>query len=320
MLERLNRLHEAVLKRWPLNLNEIYLSSELIRIYSVRALVLQYRRLAFGRPIPHEIPIPRAMVPSKRFSWEDDPDDDDHEKRRVGEDMSTPKGREVVGFDSQPAVWSTTGSDPEEESKPAAFGSEPPSPPLTPKVSRSGVVVSAMQPPMIPLLRLPGRELGEEERTVVESLAPGNRLGGPSIEGSRRGSELSRSNNSVFSIFCAVAMSMQTDPTRKIPGTGSKCESCGYDWSVSDQGGVSLFLEGIGTERYVPLKDGFGMTERFLGKSHCDARVDEQIGRYGCIFCTSMGGSETYNGVEELRRHISGCHDKWQMLHDRDIV
>ena len=172
MLQRVNRLREAVAKRWPLNLNEIYLSSESVRIYSVRALALQYRRLAFGRPVPHEVPIPRVLVPTKRFSWEDDPgddgDDDADEKRGGEEDVSNQKAREAVGFDSQTAVWSTAGSDPKDEPKATAFGSEPPSPPLTPKASSSGVAVSAMEQPqaVIPLLRLLGRELGEEKKTI----------------------------------------------------------------------------------------------------------------------------------------------------------
>lgn len=79
----------------------------------------------------------------------------------------------------------------------------------------------------------------------------------------------------------------------------------------------------------VLLKEGFRLTPRFLAKSHCDASalrpgamIDDPSavkGGYGCVLCTSLGRAETFDDVEGLRVHINACHDKWQMLHDRDL-
>jgi hypothetical protein len=104
-------------------------------------------------------------------------------------------------------------------------------------------------------------------------------------------------------------MALQVDPARAIPAGGESCR-CGYRWDPGaevDRGGGTVLL-----------KDGFRMTGRFLGKSHCDLR--DGGGGYGCVLCTSTGCAETYGSVEGLRVHVNGVHTKWQMLHDRDMT
>ncbi|KAK4182985.1 hypothetical protein QBC35DRAFT_526383 [Podospora australis] len=115
LIERVSRLGEAVntKQRHPINLNEVYLASEEIRIRSVSALAGQYRRLAIGRLVPQELPIPKTRVASL---W-DEPDSPTQDQ---------PPQKE---FDSQTAIWSTNSEYP-------TFQSEPPSPPLTPKASK----------------------------------------------------------------------------------------------------------------------------------------------------------------------------------------
>ncbi|KAI1452011.1 hypothetical protein F4805DRAFT_56395 [Annulohypoxylon moriforme] len=110
-----------------------------------------------------------------------------------------------------------------------------------------------------------------------------------------------RPRNSVFSMFCPEALKYQVNPQKTMPKRRN-CK-CGYDWN------------GIHTEDQMALmvKEGFLITARFLGKSHCDAG-------FGCVLCTSSGRTETYSNVESLKDHINASHTKWQMLHDRDMV
>lgn len=68
------------------------------------------------------------------------------------------------------------------------------------------------------------------------------------------------------------------------------------------------------TSTATTIKDGFQLTPRFLGKSHC------RSGGFGCVLCTSSGQTGVYETVESLRDHINTSHDKWQMLHERDMV
>ena len=62
------------------------------------------------------------------------------------------------------------------------------------------------------------------------------------------------------------------------------------------------------------LKDGFRLTRRFLAKSHLGGQEN-----YGCTLCTSNGKTERYAGVANLREHINTGHTKWQLLHDPDL-
>jgi hypothetical protein len=128
-------------------------------------------------------------------------------------------------------------------------------------------------------------------------------------------------------------MALQVDLTRPLPGSksprgnstrSSKACKCGYKWKAPE----------------MALKDGFRMTRRFLAKSHCDQQtlntLDEGVAMassssssstepkkkpgYGCVLCTSTGRAETYDTADDLRTHINAAHDKWQMLHDRDMT
>ncbi|KAM7190079.1 hypothetical protein V8F33_009666 [Rhypophila sp. PSN 637] len=255
-----------------INLNEVFLASESIRISCVGALADQYRRLASGRPVPQEIPIPKP----RPLSRQEAPRASTPKAPRSRQEE--PRSTSLKEFDSQTAVWSTNSDLP-------VFKSEPPSPPLTPKDAGSCFGAPS--------------ELGASSD-----------ISGPSARISLR------PKNSVFSIFCPEAMALQVDPNRPI-GIKSKCK-CGYRWKVSE------FVAG---KDYMGLKDGFRMTKRFLAKSHCDQGAldsaqtspDQPKPGYGCVLCTSTGRTETYETAESLRAHINATHDKWQMLHDRDV-
>ncbi|ORY66975.1 uncharacterized protein BCR38DRAFT_425416 [Pseudomassariella vexata] len=110
-----------------------------------------------------------------------------------------------------------------------------------------------------------------------------------------------RPKNSVFSIFCPEAMKRQVDLRMSVPRE-RKCIRCDYEW------------RGHKTEdrQATMVKDGFQLTPRFLGKSHFQ-------GGFGCVLCISSGKTEEYETVENLRDHINAAHNKWQMLHDRDL-
>ncbi|KAI1413093.1 hypothetical protein F5Y13DRAFT_161547 [Hypoxylon sp. FL1857] len=110
-----------------------------------------------------------------------------------------------------------------------------------------------------------------------------------------------RPKNSVFSMFCPEALKYQVNSQKTMP-KNRNCK-CGYDWhEASTEDGTAM-----------AVKDGFRITARFLGKSHCD-------GGFGCVLCTSSGRTEIYPSIEDLKDHINVSHTKWQMLHDRDMV
>ncbi|TGJ84526.1 hypothetical protein E0Z10_g4237 [Xylaria hypoxylon] len=109
--------------------------------------------------------------------------------------------------------------------------------------------------------------------------------------------------NSVFSVFCPEAMKYQVDLEKTMPIKGAKCR-CGYDWNAT------CCTENRAT---MVIKEGFQITPRFLGKSHCEKGL-------GCVLCTSSGKTETFGSVEGLKTHINSSHTKWQLLHDRDLV
>ncbi|KAI2605582.1 hypothetical protein GGR54DRAFT_633525 [Hypoxylon sp. NC1633] len=110
-----------------------------------------------------------------------------------------------------------------------------------------------------------------------------------------------RPKNSVFSIFCPEALKLQVNPRKTMPKRHD-CR-CGYDWTG----------EHTRDKTATTAKEGFQITPRFLGKSHCE-------GGFGCVLCTSSGRTETYANVHDLRDHINISHDKWQLLHDRDMA
>ncbi|KAI0466145.1 hypothetical protein F4859DRAFT_519340 [Xylaria cf. heliscus] len=106
----------------------------------------------------------------------------------------------------------------------------------------------------------------------------------------------SRPRNSVFSIFCPEAVKYQVDVGRALPAQGARCR-CGYDWNAACR---------VEDRTTMVIKDGFQITPRFLGKSHC---------------ADGLGGkTETFRSVEDLKAHINSSHTKWQLLHDRDLT
>ncbi|KAI1202827.1 hypothetical protein F5X97DRAFT_190520 [Nemania serpens] len=112
-----------------------------------------------------------------------------------------------------------------------------------------------------------------------------------------------RPKNSVFSVFCPEALKYQVDLEKALPVDGVKCW-CGYDWQAAGC---------AGDKATSVIKDGFRITPRFLGKSHCENGL-------GCVLCTSSGRTETFGSVEGLKAHINSSHTKWQLLHDRDLA
>ncbi|CAJ2499728.1 Uu.00g025810.m01.CDS01 [Anthostomella pinea] len=109
--------------------------------------------------------------------------------------------------------------------------------------------------------------------------------------------------NSIFSAFCPEAMKYQVNLQKSIPPKGRRCR-CGYDWNGRQTQDRAALM----------VKEGFQITPRFLGKSHCED------GRFGCVVCTSTGKTKTYENVEDLRAHLDASHTKWQLLHDRDMA
>ncbi|KAI1131829.1 hypothetical protein F5Y10DRAFT_232643 [Nemania abortiva] len=78
-----------------------------------------------------------------------------------------------------------------------------------------------------------------------------------------------RPKNSVFSVFCPEAMKYQVDLEKALPIEGTMCR-CGYDWNAMNR---------TEDKAAVIIKDGFQITPRFLGKSHCEKGL-------GCVLCT----------------------------------
>ncbi|KAF3069656.1 hypothetical protein GL218_07949 [Daldinia childiae] len=107
--------------------------------------------------------------------------------------------------------------------------------------------------------------------------------------------------NSVFSMFCPEALEYQVNLQKSMP-ENQNCR-CGYDWNGMQTEDKTAFI----------VKEGFEITARFLGKSHCD-------GGFGCVLCTSSGRTERYASVEDLRDHINASHTKWKLLHDQDMA
>ncbi|KAI0861290.1 hypothetical protein F4860DRAFT_503400 [Xylaria cubensis] len=113
----------------------------------------------------------------------------------------------------------------------------------------------------------------------------------------------SQPRNSVFSTFCPEAVKYQVDVEKPLPAEGTRCR-CGYDWNATY----------CAKDRSIMVvKDGFQITSRFLGKSHCEDGL-------GCVLCTSSGETKTFGNVEDLKAHINSSHTKWQLLHDRDLT
>ncbi|KAK0671499.1 hypothetical protein QBC41DRAFT_315453 [Cercophora samala] len=115
----------------PLPLREVYLCSEQVRLTSVSALSQQYRRMAAGRPsLPRNLPVPR---PKRMSALLDDLDEAD--LRLTSEERPMSEGSFVTVGDGGGVERVVTA---ESEVPVAGVRSNPPSPPLTPKVRGVG--------------------------------------------------------------------------------------------------------------------------------------------------------------------------------------
>lgn len=270
--QRVNMLRRALgsEQRHFINLNEMFLASEAIRIRCVTALAEQYRRCASGRAVPQEMPIPSR--PRSVFRPEDvmAPPPPPPPIRAIPEPAKE--------FDRQTAVWSTNSELP-------VFQSEPPSPPLTPKVAPDD----------------------------TESC-----YGGTLSEIGARNPL--RPKNSVFSIFCPEAMALQVDPSRPIPTPSKgKCE-CGYKWNVlelAESKGYLAVRDGFRMTKRFLAKSHCDRSDEGVA---IGTSAEQPKSGFGCVLCTSTGRTETYDSVDSLRTHINTTHHKWQMLHDRDMT
>lgn len=111
----------------PLPLREVYLCSEQARLSSVSALTQQYRRMAAGRPsLPRNLPVPR---PKRMSALLDDLDEAD--LRFMSEERPMSEGSFVTVGDGGGVERVVTA---ESEVPVVEVRSNPPSPPLTPKV------------------------------------------------------------------------------------------------------------------------------------------------------------------------------------------
>ncbi|KAI1492757.1 hypothetical protein F5X96DRAFT_667405 [Biscogniauxia mediterranea] len=169
------------------------------------------------------------------------------------------------------------------ERRPLSFVStsafSPPSPPPTPKP----------RPDLVPSY---GEEVSGDRRSLI-SAPPQPR-------------------NGVFNVFCAEALRCQVNPRRELP-EGGKCR-CGYEWRGKgwDQDKNQRWKRHM-IAMTMAIHDGFQITGRFLGKSHCAG------GGFG-MSSQSRGKTEKYQSAEELRDHINTSHSKWQLLHDQDMM
>ena len=330
----------------PLDINAILLTSETARIVSVHALVDQYRRMAkdhnCAHGLPRELPMPRwrppqhtrPQPPPHRHAPTPDDDDDDTPPTTHGLTPAPPvqliKPRAVhttapsarwltyLEDDNRTTAWSVL-------SGPLVFQSEPPSPPLTPKEVVSVPFVTPLPPPQAYRLSA-ALATADAERQHESASAGRNNAQRDAQKNSWRDSSISaktrasfvRPKNSVFHIFCPEAMALQVDVRRPVPATRT-CR-CGFRWATEhSSSSISSVQSGTSTKSVLQLKEGFGLSRRFLAKSHCEAgRADG--GGFGCVLCTSSGRAQTYATAEDLRVHINAAHDKWQMLHDRDLA
>lgn len=221
--------------------------SESVRISCLAALADQYRRVAVGRLLPQVLPRSQQRRPKLTLTI---CEEDTIEQVDDGvADADAAEDARIVRASSSKSPYSQ---------------SEPPSPPLTPKL------------------------ISDDLQSTCTSATSGSGYG-------------LRPKNSVFSMFCPEAMKYQVNLQKTMPERGN-CR-CGYEWNRTH----------TENQESLTVNEGFQITPRFLGKSHCE-------GGFGCVLCTSSGRTEIYAKVEDLRDHINASHTKWQMLHDRDMA
>ncbi|KAI1114502.1 hypothetical protein F5Y14DRAFT_171229 [Nemania sp. NC0429] len=294
LLENLARLQDSVagLKRTvnagdpryhlhpqfqPLPLAEVIFVSEAVRVSSLAALHKQYQRLVVGRLMP------RGISPPKRSSivLRRDEGDGGRGKGPYRETETEAETEMETDFEAERALTPTERNRPSQSLKRlsrnsgSATNCEPPSPPLTPtRVSKE-------------------HDADYDVHSAYSRTATATTRSDP------------RPKNSVFSVFCPEALKYQVDLEKSLPANGMRCW-CGYDWKAECCAGGEKAASSV-------IKDGFRITPRFLGKSHCESGL-------GCVLCTSSGRTETFSGVEGLKAHINSSHTKWQLLHDRDLA
>ncbi|KAK8075849.1 hypothetical protein PG997_010512 [Apiospora hydei] len=277
-------LHSAARRdNAPLGLFEMIRASEAARISSLRALAEQYQRVAVGRLVPSELPI--RQPPPRRPSAEP--------SSPVEIDAETDFAPELAGYDdgAEGRIWNDGCRRHEQHAIP-------------PPCQIATVSATDAQ----------GDSPDDLQSTCTSEFGP-------------------RPRASVFSVFCPEAMKYQVDLQKATPLSSSSsslsafhrkrdtcCSQCGYRWNGNgNDGGDSRDPMSSSNNRKkaafaTTIKDGFQLTPRFLGKSHCGT------GGFGCVLCTSSGRTDVYESVERLRDHINASHDKWQMLHERDMV
>ncbi|KAK4177764.1 hypothetical protein QBC36DRAFT_289185 [Triangularia setosa] len=123
----------------PLPLREVYLCSEQVRLKSVSALAMQYRRMAAGRQpsLPRTLPAPR---PKRMSTLLDDLDEADLRftaERPVSSSPSTFTVADCVKIGGGGGIMERIVTA-ESEIPLVAMRSNPPSPPLTPKARAGG--------------------------------------------------------------------------------------------------------------------------------------------------------------------------------------
>ncbi|KAI0402843.1 hypothetical protein F4802DRAFT_599655 [Xylaria palmicola] len=270
---------------------------------AVRASCLAALHKQYQRVVVGRL-VPRALAPAPALS----PPADDEESRAEGTDAGIEVEVEVkveIEIEAETAKVEAIVT-PETRLKASSRGS-------------SNTIREPPSPPLTPT-RVSG---GEEQPELLEDNQS-------AVYARSVGSFDPRPHNSVFSVFCPEAMKYQVDVEKALPLEGTRC-GCGYDWNAAGRGAGALVV-----------RDGFRITPRFLGKSHCK-------GGLGCVLCTvsapyirvsedlrdglrdegsipqniglgSTGRTETFGSVDGLRMHINSSHTKWQLLHDRDLA
>ncbi|KAI0426022.1 hypothetical protein F5Y09DRAFT_334498 [Xylaria sp. FL1042] len=297
LLENLARLRDCVAAleqavkpadSRPLPLAEITRVSEAVRIACLDALHKQYQRIVVGRLAPREQQMsPPASTPKLAGRMRDegvvegggDEAEVDNTVAQIS-DHNRASLEKLKHNSSNNHSNNNNGSN----SNNSSSNCDPPSPPPTPtqRLSLSSKSITLIKPDT--------NAAFDTESTYSWSTAAGS-------------SENAQPKNSVFSVFCPEAMKYQVDLDKTLPVNGARCR-CGYVWDAGCRGADRTAMV---------IKDGFQITPRFLGKSHCDKGL-------GCVLCTSSGKTETFGSVEGLKTHINSSHTKWQLLHDRDLA
>lgn len=282
--ERIDLLRQAVITKngGPLNLHELFQASDSIRARCVSALAEQYSRLAVGRAVPQELPIPK--LPRTAVARND----------RETAAVKVLPAHERIEFDRQTAVWSTS-------SGPPAFQSEPPSPPPTPKLLPPDDVQSIMGPPS-EIGQPSGRQPLRPNNSVFSIFCP--EAMALQVDPARP----------VPSRKCRCGYrwkKLRTDELAHQDQQEALLLKEGFRMT-------RRFLAKSHCDQTTPVDEGVVVGGG--GGGGGGAPTGQGRPGYGCVLCTSTGCAETYETAGLLRTHINATHTKWQMLHDRDMT